>query len=101
MVKPKNLVVKKLIPIIITGLTLTFFFGASPVKADGGIAMSGSFYQQAFEIPQGAYASGPDIYIVVFNNGEKDFQVNMITDAPPGVELELSPDEFSLQGEGL
>ncbi len=47
------------------------------VSADGGIAMSGSFYQQSFEIPQGSEISGLDIYVVVFNTGSEAIEVEM------------------------
>ena len=63
----------------------------------GGMAMSGSFYRQAFEIPQGTSINTPDVYVVVFNNGTEDFNVRMATEAPTGVELLLSEKSFVLK----
>jgi len=70
---------------------------AAPAQADVGIAVSGSFYRQAFEIPQGSSVSGPSIYVVVFNQGNEQFGVRMITEAPVGVNIKLSDDDFTLQ----
>jgi hypothetical protein len=81
-------------------LTATILFAVflnfAPVLADGGIAISGSFYQQVFEIPQGSSVSGPSIYVVVFNNGSEDLQVRMTSQAPPGVSAILSQSDFTL-----
>jgi len=79
---------------------LAVFLNAAPVSADGGIAMSGSFYQQNFEIPQGSSISGPDVYVVVFNNGSEQLNVRMTSQAPPGVSLVLSESEFTLPAGG-
>jgi len=69
---------------------------AQPVTA-GGLAMSGSFYRQQFEIPQGTSLSTPDVYVIVFNNSDDEFNVKMTTETPTGVELLLSQDDFKLQ----
>jgi hypothetical protein len=67
-----------------------------PVEAAGGIAMSGSFYQQSFEIPQGSSIGGPDIYVVIFNNSGSEIKVKMTSQAPPGVTIALSITDFTL-----
>jgi hypothetical protein len=72
------------------------FMPIAPVKADGGIAISGSFYQQSFEIPLGSSISGPDVYVVVFNNSSDQIKVNMTSQAPPGMRLVMSQNEFTL-----
>jgi len=81
-------------------LTATILFAVflnfAPVLADGGIAMSGGFYQQAFIMPQGSSISGPSIYVVVFNNGSEELQVRMTSQAPPGVSAILSHSDFTL-----
>jgi hypothetical protein len=69
---------------------------AQPAKA-GGLAMSGSFYRQEFEIPLGTSFSTPDVYVVVFNNGSDDFNISMTTETPAGVELVLSAKDFTLK----
>lgn len=67
-----------------------------PARA-GGLAMSGSFYRQDFEIPVGTSLNTPDIYVVVFNTGSEDINVRMTTQAPTGVELVLSEKDFKLK----
>lgn len=71
-----------------------------PPALAGGMAMSGSFYRQDFELPQGTNLSTPDIYVSVFNNGTEDFNVRMTTETPTGVELVLSEKNFQLQAGG-
>lgn len=68
--------------------------------ADGGIAVSGSFYRQDFVLPQGASISGPSIDVVVFNNGEAPLAVRMLTTSPPGVEVSLSSNDFVIPAGG-
>ena len=70
--------------------------GVMKANAEGGIAISGSFYRQAFEIPQGSAISGPDIYVVIFNNSQEEITVQMSTEAPPGVNINLTYQDFSL-----
>jgi hypothetical protein len=92
--------IRRVAPFIFFALllgTLLPVITATPARADGGIAMSGSFYNQSFQIPQGASASGPSIYVVVFNQSTEEFTVNMSTVAPPGVTLDLSRSSFVLQ----
>jgi hypothetical protein len=62
----------------------------------GGLAMSGSFYRQDFEMPQGTSLNTNDIYVTVFNNGTDDFNVMLTTETPTGVELVLSEKDFPL-----
>jgi hypothetical protein len=77
-------------------LLMTSLIMAQPAKA-GGLAMSGSFYRQEFEIPLGTSLSAPDVYVVVFNNGSEDFNISMTTETPAGVELVLSAKDFTLK----
>ena len=60
------------------------------------MALSGSFFRQDFKLAQGATIDNPDVYVVVFNNGDSALNVRLTTDAPPGVELLLSETEFRL-----
>ncbi len=76
-------------------LVISMFY-AIPVKAQGGFALSGSFYRQSFEIPQGSSVSGPSIYVVVFNHSDEELEVKMTTEAPVGVNIIFSDDEFTL-----
>jgi type 1 fimbria pilin len=81
---------------ILTLLLLAGLLMPAPAFA-GGLAMSGSFYRQDFKIPQGTSLSTPDVYVVVFNNGNEDFNIRMATEAPAGVELVLSEKDFLLK----
>jgi len=58
--------------------------------------MSGSFYRQQFELPQGVNISSPDISVVIFNNADDALKINMTTEAPMGVKLTLSEEDFAL-----
>ena len=78
-------------------LLLTSFCWGLPVQAAGGFAMSGSFYAQEFELPQGSSLRAPDVYVVVFNNTDADFNVRMTPETPFGVDLILSEDDFWLK----
>ncbi|OGN95341.1 MAG: hypothetical protein A2Y89_02270 [Chloroflexi bacterium RBG_13_51_18] len=68
----------------------------APVQAQGGFAMSGSFYAQKLELPQGTILRTPDIYVVIFNNSAEDINVKMTTRAPLGVTIVLSEYDFPL-----
>lgn len=70
----------------------------APPAFAGGLAMSGSFYRQEFEIPQGTSLNTPDVYVVVFNNSDEEFNIRMTTETPTGVELLLSEKDFPPQG---
>ena len=88
--------VARAIPLLLL-LLLIALVVPSPAQAQGGIAVSGSFYRQNFEIPQGSSVSGPSIYMVVFNNASEEFQVRMTWDAPLGVNVSLSDEDFLLE----
>jgi hypothetical protein len=75
-------------------LLLTFLLIPSVVHAEGGLALSGSFYNQDFVIPQGASVSGPSIGVVVFNNGSEAINIRMLSQAPTGVTLRFSSQQF-------
>ena len=82
------------VPLIFITL-FAFLLTPLPVKA-GGLAMSGSFYRQQLELPQGVNISSPGIYVVIFNNGGDALKINMTTEAPMGVKLALSEEDFVL-----
>jgi hypothetical protein len=67
-----------------------------PAQTQGGLALSGNFYRQEYEIPQGSSVSSPEIYVVVFNTGEADLGVKMTTQSPVGVRINLSQNDFTL-----
>lgn len=85
-----------LIPVVL----LASLFIPAIAEARGGIAISGSFYRQPFEIPQGCSVSGPSIYVVVFNNGNEELGVRMTTETPTGVNITLSEDDFTIPPSG-
>ncbi len=69
--------------------------GVLPAQA-GGLALSGTFYRQDFELPQGSSLHSPDVYVVVFNNTDSPLEIRMAAEAPMGVKLMLSEEEFEL-----
>ena len=85
-------------------LALACFLGGilvpSQVRAAGGIAISGSFSQQVFKIPQGSSVSGPSINVVVFNNGSDKLDIKMSSQSPLNVQVILSKADFVLQPGG-
>ena len=75
-------------------------FIATPVLAQG-VGLSGNFYRQHFELSPGeTLPAGEDVYVVVSNPGDSSLRVKMITQAPLGVTLLLSQDDFTLDPEG-
>ena len=70
---------------------------AAQAQARGGFALSGSFYAQEFEIPQGSRLETPDVYVVVFNNSDTEINVRLTMQTPVGVVLHLSDEDFALQ----
>lgn len=87
---------KWIFPILvaITILSLVSFAFPTPVLAEGGIAISGSFYRQHFQLIPGESISNPDINIVVFNNYEETINVKLTTETPPGVTIDFTQAEF-------
>ena len=73
---------------------------APTALAEGGFAISGNFYRQVLELPQGASFSSPDVSVVVFNNGERSVEVTMQAQAPDGVTLDVGEAEFTLEAGG-
>ena len=68
-----------------------------PLPAEAqGIAMSGNFNRQHFELIPGQSVTTPDIYAIVFNRGEQDMKVKVVPQSPVGVELVLPATDFTL-----
>jgi hypothetical protein len=82
-------------PLLVVFL-LTNLLTVLPVQAQGGLAISGSFYRQNFEIPQGSSINSPEVYVVVFNNGETSLGIKMAFETPVGIKIKLSQSEFTL-----
>jgi hypothetical protein len=81
-------------------LAISNIFGALPALAAGGFALSGSFSAQEYELPQGSSLKSPEVYVVLFNNTDSDLNVRMTTQAPPGVRLVLTANDFPLKAGG-
>jgi hypothetical protein len=93
-------------------LLLFFLLGAvllpgvaapSTTEAASGIAITGSFYRQPFEIPQGSSVAAPSVYVIVSNEGTSGFNVRMVTKAvtsdnvpEPRISISLSHVSFFL-----
>jgi hypothetical protein len=69
----------------------------APPAFAGGLAISGNFSRQDFEMPQGTSLNTPDVYVVVFNNGDEDINIRITTQTPAGVELLLSEEDFLIK----
>lgn len=92
---PRHLARARILALAILIVALLGFALPIPVKANG-IAISGNFYRQHFELIPGQSLTTPDIYVVVFNNGEQDMRVKLIPKTPLGVELVLPTTDFTL-----
>jgi hypothetical protein len=64
--------------------------------ADGGVAVSGSFSSQVFELAQGSSVNVSSVYVTVFNTGGDSINVRMVSEAPVGVVVNLSLTDFVL-----
>ncbi|MFC2002108.1 hypothetical protein ACFLUZ_06390 [Chloroflexota bacterium] len=80
---------------IIVAITLLSFALPTPVAARG-LAISGTFYRQHFQLFPGETLRTPDIYLVVFNREDEDIRVKLTTQAPPGVEIMLDQSYFPI-----
>jgi len=88
----------------VSTLLVLFWLAGFPVPAavlaQGGLALSGSFHNQKFVIPQGASVSGPSIDLVVFNNSSNAMNIRMLAQSPPGVTISFSSEKFIIPPSG-
>ena len=85
-----------LIITLLVPLSHFIVFGESKV----GIGVSGSFYRFHYVIPIGQSVGSSDIYIVIFNQGNKAFNITMeyeIKPKTPFIVVEFSEYNFSLR----
>ncbi|MDD5038300.1 MAG: hypothetical protein PHN78_03185 [Dehalococcoidales bacterium] len=78
---------------------ITFVLGLvfpTTVALAQGLGLSGNFYKQHYELSPGQSSSDGDTYVVVTNPDDNPVRVKMITDAPAGVVIHLTQDDFSL-----
>ncbi len=78
-------------------IIITMALPSQPAEAAGQIAMSGTFYSQDFEIPQGVEVANQSIYVVVFNQGNGEVVIHLTPGTPKDVELSFSNQDFSLK----
>ena len=71
-------------------------FALPAPAAAQGLAVSGNFYRQHFQLLPGETVSTPDIYLVVFNHEDGDIRVNLTTQSPAGVAILLDESCFTL-----
>ena len=71
--------------------------GGLAVHAEGGLAISGDFYRQEFNLPVGTSLDSPGVFVVVFNTSDAAFSVVMRGVTPDGVTLSFSNPEFTLE----
>jgi len=83
--------------VLLTLLVITLLSIAFPIPAEAqGLAISGTFYRQHFQLLPGETLRTPDIYLVVFNHEDEDISVKLITQTPPGVEIMLDQSSFPI-----
>jgi hypothetical protein len=86
----RNLVFLTLLVIAMLSLALP-----APVAAQG-LAISGTFYRQHFQLLPGETLRKPDIYLLVFNHEDEDIRVKLTTRTPPGVAIMLDQSNFAI-----
>ncbi len=87
--------IKRLGILIFIALVLGLVLPATVVLAQG-LGLSGNFYKQHYELSPGQTSSDSDVYVVVSNPEKSSVQVKIITDAPAGVTIHLTQDDFLL-----
>ena len=88
---------RRLIPsLLLLVLALAAFSPTATLYAQADIGLSGTFHQQIFELPQGTEISNPSIYVVVFNRSTEELNVQVLSEAPFGVELLFDHTTFPL-----
>lgn len=72
-------------------LVIVFFsFLPTPTAyADGGIAISGSFYRHHFKLVPGERVASPHINVVIYNNYDHEIEIKLVSNTPEGVHIEL------------
>lgn len=85
-----------LVPLLLS-ISIAMALSPHPIQAGGGIAMSGTFYSQDFEIPQGVEVSNESIYVVLFNEGDTEMTVHLTATTLKEVELSFSEQDFPLK----
>ena len=91
--------VRQSVSVAIFIILALILFMPAPVLAQG-MGLSGNFYRQHFELCPGETLPAGDAYVVVSNPGDSPLIVKMITQAPPGVTLLLTQDNFTLDAGG-
>lgn len=86
---------RNLVFLILILITLLGFACPLPAAAQG-LAISGTFYRQHFQLLPGENVSTPDIYLVVFNHNDDDIMVELTTQTPHEVEIMLGQSYFPI-----
>ena len=76
------------------------FSTAAPVTADGGLGITGTFYQHDFRLTPGDTYTNPDVYVAIINNSSEAINLKMETVTPPGVTMVLTPNDINLPAGG-
>ena len=83
--------------IFLAGLLITPMLASAQ---GAGIALSGTFCWQRYEMVPGMSISTPAAYVNVQNTGELPLQVTMLSNTPAGVNIIFSEEEFTLPAGG-
>jgi hypothetical protein len=78
-------------------LTLMLFLLLPTNLSAQGLAITGNFSSQDFELSPGESSAGIDTYVVVINTNETPIRVNVNTETPEGVTLSIAEYDFVLE----
>ncbi len=83
-------------------ILLAVFFSAGQVvlASGGGIAVSGTFANQTYQVVQGESLESSDVFIVFINNYDRPIQLELTPEGPAGVVFELDARVVSVESKG-
>ena len=91
----KSLARGRFLPLAILLVVILTIAIPLPVQAQG-MAISGNFGSQHFQLIPGQSLTTPDIYVRVFNNGKEPLRMKLIPTTPLGVALILPTTDLTL-----
>lgn len=92
---------EKTVKLFIAVLIWTSLVLPVTAEAQGGVAISGSFYRHHFQMLAGESLVTPNIYVMIFNQDSREANIKLTSQAPAGVEIILSSGtEFSIPPKG-
>ena len=81
-------------------LAVCFSMGQVVLASGGGIAVSGTFANQTYQVVQGESLESSDVFIVFINNYDRPIQLELTPEGPDGVVFELDARVVSVESKG-